>query len=54
MHYNLDMIISLEYRVKSKIVTRFRRWGTERLKEYMRKGFTIYIMGEIKALYEFK
>lgn len=31
-HYNLDMIISLGYRVKSKIATNFRRWATERLK----------------------
>ena len=41
IHYNLDMIISLEYRVKSKIATNFRRWVTERLKEYMIKGFTM-------------
>ena len=40
-HYNLDMIISLGYRVKSKIATNFRRWVTERLKEYMIKGFTM-------------
>lgn len=40
-HYNLDMIISLGYRVKSSIATRFRRWATERLKEYMIKGFTM-------------
>lgn len=39
--YNLDMIISLGYRVKSAIATNFRRWATERLKEYMIKGFTI-------------
>ena len=41
IHYNLDMIISLGYRVKSKIATSFRRWTTERLKEYMIKGFTM-------------
>ena len=41
VHYNLDMIISLGYRVKSKIATNFRRWATERLKEYMIKGFTM-------------
>ena len=41
IHYNLDMIISLGYRVKSKIATNFRRWVTERLKEYMIKGFTM-------------
>ncbi len=40
-HYNLDMIISLGYRVKSIIATHFRRWATERLKEYMIKGFTM-------------
>lgn len=39
--YNLDMIISLGYRIKSIIATRFRRWATERLKEYMQKGFAI-------------
>ena len=39
--YNLDMIISLGYRVKSKIATNFRRWATERLKEYMKKGFAM-------------
>ena len=39
--YNLDMIISLGYRVKSLIATQFRRWATERLKEYMIKGFTM-------------
>ena len=41
IHYNLDMIISLGYRVKSKIATNFRRWATERLKEYMIKGFAM-------------
>lgn len=39
--YNLDMIISLGYRVKSRIATHFRRWASERLKEYMIKGFTM-------------
>ena len=39
--YNLDMIISLGYRVKSLIATQFRRWATELLKEYMIKGFTM-------------
>ena len=39
--YNLDVIISLGYRVKSLIATRFRQWATERLKEYMIKGFTM-------------
>ena len=40
-YYNLDMIISLGYRIKSVIATRFRHWATKRLKEYMIKGFTI-------------
>lgn len=39
--YNLDMIISLGYRVKSVIATRFRQWATKRLNEYIRKGFTM-------------
>ncbi len=40
-YYNLDMIISLGYRIKSKVATNFRKWATERLKEYMIKGFTM-------------
>lgn len=40
-HYNLDMIISLGYRVKSIVATKFRRWATDRLKEYLIKGFTM-------------
>lgn len=39
--YNLDMIISLGYRVHSRIATQFRRWATEHLKEYLIKGFTM-------------
>jgi len=39
--YNLDMIISLGYRINSKIATAFRRWATLRLKEYIVKGFTL-------------
>ena len=39
--YNLDMIISLGYIIKSKVATNFRKWATERLKEYMIKGFTM-------------
>ena len=39
--YNLDMIISLGYRIKSRIATHFRQWATQRLKEYMIKGFTL-------------
>lgn len=40
-YYNLDMIISVGYRVKSLIATRFRIWATERLKEYIIKGFVM-------------
>ena len=40
-HYNLDLIISLGYRVKSKIATKFRQWATGRLREYIVKGFTM-------------
>jgi hypothetical protein len=40
-HYNLDMIISVGYRVKSHVATRFRIWATQRLKEYIVKGFTL-------------
>lgn len=40
-HYNLDMIISLGYRVRSNIATKFRIWATARLREYIVKGFTI-------------
>jgi len=39
--YNLDMIISVGYRVKSAVATRFRIWATERLKEYLVKGFAL-------------
>jgi len=40
-HYNLDMIISVGYRVRSHIATHFRRWATERLREYIVKGFVL-------------
>ena len=40
-HYNLDMIIALGYRVQSPIAVRFRRWATQRLHEYIQKGFTM-------------
>lgn len=40
-HYNLDMIISLGYRVNSKVATQFRIWATKRLNEYIQKGFTM-------------
>lgn len=40
-YYNLDMIISLGYRIRSIIATRFRQWATQRLTEYIVKGFTM-------------
>ncbi|MDR2999826.1 MAG: virulence RhuM family protein [Fibromonadaceae bacterium] len=42
-YYNLDMIISLGYRVNSKIATKFRIWATHRLREYIQKGFSVNI-----------
>ena len=40
-HYNLDVVISVGYRVKSQQGTQFRIWATQRLKEYIVKGFTL-------------
>ena len=40
-YYNLDMILSLGYRIRSKIASNFRKWATNLLKEYMIKGFTM-------------
>lgn len=40
-YYNLDMTIALGYRVQSPIAVRFRRWATQRLHEYIQKGFTM-------------
>lgn len=40
-HYNLEMVIALGYRVRSRVATNFRIWATERLREYMVKGFTM-------------
>ena len=40
-HYNLEMIIAIGYRVRSSRGTQFRRWATERLNEYLVKGFTM-------------
>jgi len=40
-YYNLDAIISLGYRIKSHVATRFRQWATQRLREYIIKGFTL-------------
>lgn len=39
--YNLDMIISLGYRIKSIIATKFRRWASDKIKQYLTKGFVI-------------
>ena len=39
--YNLDAIISVGYRIKSSVATRFRQWATARLREYIVKGFTL-------------
>ena len=40
-HYNLDVIIALGYRVQSNVAVRFRKWATERLHEYIQKGFAM-------------
>ena len=40
-HYNLDMILAVGYRVRSPRGTQFRQWATERLHEYLVKGFTL-------------
>ena len=40
-HYNLDMVLAVGYRVRSARGTQFRRWATERLGEYLLKGFTM-------------
>ena len=41
LHYNLDVIIALGYKVQSPIAVRFRRWATRLLHEYIQKGFTM-------------
>ena len=41
LYYNLDVIISVGYRVQSHVATHFRIWATQRLKEYIVKGFTL-------------
>lgn len=48
-HYNLDVIISVGYRVKSHRGTQFRVWATQRLREYIVKGFTLTVK-EVKKL----
>lgn len=40
-HYNLDLIISLGYRVKSSVATKFRIWATKTLKQHLSQGYTI-------------
>ena len=40
-HYNLDAIISVGYRIKSTVATRFRQWATQRLKDYLVQGYAI-------------
>ena len=40
-HYNLDVIIAIGYRVQSPVATRFRRWASARLHEYIQKGFAL-------------
>lgn len=40
-HYNLDAILAVSFRVRSQRGTQFRRWATERLREYLVKGFTM-------------
>ena len=39
--YSMDMIISVGYRIKSRVATRFRQWATQRLREYIVKGFVL-------------
>ena len=39
--YNLDVIISIGYRIKSRIATRFRQWATQHIREYIVKGFVL-------------
>ena len=42
-YYNLDVIISVGYRVKSQRGIEFRKWATKRLKEYLIKGYSITV-----------
>ena len=39
--YNLDVIISIGYRIKSIVATKFRQWATQRLKDYLVQGYAI-------------
>ena len=40
-HYNLDMVLALGYRVRSPVGVRFRQWATDKLKEYIIRGFVL-------------
>ncbi len=40
-HYNLDAVLAVGYRVRSQRGTQFRRWATQRLREYLVKGFVL-------------
>ena len=48
-HYNLDVILAVGYRVRSLRGTQFRRWATERLTEYVVKGFRVVRLGTTKS-----
>ena len=50
-HYDLDMIISIGYRVNSKRATQFRRWATKVLKDYVLKGYTVHHEIDAAKLY---
>ena len=52
--YNLDMIISVGYRVNSKYATRFRMWANRILKEYLTRGYAINQNARIEQLEELK
>lgn len=41
LHYNLDVVLSVGYRIKSKVATQFRIWATNTLKEFITKGYAI-------------
>jgi hypothetical protein len=42
LFYNLDAIISVGYRIKSQVATRFRQWATQHIKEFIIKGFNLW------------
>ena len=52
-HYNLDVIISVGYRVKSHRGKQFRIWASERLREYIVKGFAMYMNDWLSKLDDF-